>query len=887
MAGTSIARARLRSAQIAAKRVPKRTSAEAAVSERVLLARENFTAFCEAMGKPPAPHMLEWHREIVTGESNDHLQDVAGPNTCLLSPRGPLDLDTPVATPTGWRPLREIRKGSWVYTSGGYLAQVSSRVRYGKAPCWEVVFNDGTTMVCDDSHRWRVRRAVNADKVAAPWRDTTLEQLRTVISTAENVRQKGQRRMVRRAEEGERPWLQPNGRPRWQVPLAAPVMRDELELPVDPYLLGVLITRGSTANNCVRITSSDPDVMARVRDAIPEECEVRELAMATQAWSIRGRTGRGLRSGQPRNPLLPLLEQVGLWSLRAWERTIPDDYLMGSIAQRLALLQGLLDTGAHSRRGGAVVYAARSQAVARAVLELARSLGALAWESPPRMRSRRQVHLITMKLPDGVEPFHCESKARVYQEHVAARRPGALARTIVDIRPAGRREIGCITVDDDLHDFLIKDYVVSCNSAKSTEIGLLCAWLIGRHTLAKKLLRILYVSFNIDVARGKSLAIKNTLLSPEYQEIFPMVRISKSRTADELWAIDYDFAGIDVRGEDAFTLACAGLRGTITSKRSSLVILDDLIKSKQSISNPEVRREMEGNWNSVIVPTMFQGARAIALGTRFHFDDMFATTFTEKKGWRVIIQSALLYDDEGRARSYWPDMWSLAYLMGLQKQDRVAFAYQYMNQAVRATELGVSPELFIKGQIPDSFDEIGVGMDLSAGLGERNDYTVFVLGGRDGDKGYIIDKRRLRCMGNIEKVEALCDLLHEWNLLGRDELGRYQPTFSEVMIWPEAVAYQKSFQGDFKRIVYEEWGLQNLRIKPVEGIRGDKLARFRGVIGLFETQRVVFNKYRDFQIVFDEVMNLGHAPHDDCVDALQILLHQLFRRGSVEVDWTT
>ena len=886
MAGTSIARARLRSAQIAARRVPKRTSAEAQVSERVQLARENFTAFCEAMGKPPAAHMLEWHREIVTGGSNDHLRDVAGPNTCLLSPRGPLDLDTPVATAGGWRPLREIRKGSWVYTSGGYLARVTDRIRYGKAPCWEVVFNDGTTQVCDDSHRWRVRRAVNAAKVSAPWRDTTLEQLRTVVSTVERPRRAGQCRIVRRAEEGERPWIAPNGRPRWQVPLTEPVVREEVGLPIDPYLMGALITRGYAMDGCVRITSSDPDVMDRIAEALPDGCTLARLTMGTTVWSIRGQPGRRTGPLEPRNPMLPLLEEAGLRNVRAWERVIPEAYLIGSIAQRLALLQGLLDTGAHSRRGATVTYTARSEGVAAALLELARSLGALAWESPPRMRTLRQVRVISMQLPEGLEPFHCARKAALYREHAVVRGPGALARTIVDIRPAGQREIGCITVDDERHDFLIKDYVVSCNSAKSTEIGLLCAWLIGRHTLARKLLRILYVSFNIDVARGKSLAIKNTLLSPEYQEIFPMVRISKTRTSDELWAIDYDFAGIDVRGEDAFTLACAGLRGTITSKRSSLVILDDLIKSKQSISNPEVRREMEGNWNSVIVPTMFQGARAIALGTRFHFDDMFATTFTEKKGWRVIIQSALLYDDDGRAHSYWPEMWSLAYLLGVQKQDSVAFAYQYMNKAVRATELGVSPELFIKGQIPDSFDEIGVGMDLSAGLGERNDYTVFMLGGRDGDKGYIIDKRRLRCMGNIEKVEALCDLLHEWNLLGRDELGRYRPTLSEVMVWPEAVAYQKSFQGDFKRIVYEEWGLRNLRIKPVEGIRGDKLARFRGVIGLFETQRIVFNKYRDFQVVQDEVINLGHAPHDDCVDALQILLHQLFRRGPAEVDWS-
>lgn len=817
--------------------------------------------------------MLDWHRELVTGQSNDHLQDVAGPNTCLLSPRGPLDLETPVLTPDGWRPLRELKKNDTVYASNGVPTRVVGTVSYGEQDCWEVVFNDGTSLVCDDSHRWLVRPfAGKLDR----WRETTLQQLRTAVYTK------------RSGEPQEQPpWLNDFGRPRWIVPTARPVVREEFPLPIDPYVMGVLLGRGALAGTGVRLATSDPDVLERLRESLPEGCELREITGATELWSIAGNGSKpeGPRRFHARNPLLPPLEAMGLWPVTTRERPFPRVYLEGSIAQRLALLQGLMDSAGYSRRAGRLTCTVRSEALAEGVLELIRSLGGLARLGEIATGRRSPVPIIHFRLPEELEPFHCSQKSGRYREHLKHCRPNAMARTIVDIRPAGKRAIGCITVESHLHDFLVKNHVVSCNSAKSTEIGLLCAWVIGRHTLAKRLLRILYVSFNIDVARGKSLAIKNTLLSNEYQEIFPMVRISKIRTSDELWSIDFEFAGIDVRGEDAFTLACAGLQGAITSKRSSLVICDDLIKSKKSISNPEVRREMEANWNSVIVPTMFQGARALALGTRFHFDDMFATTFTERNGWKVMVQAALRYDDEGQAHSYWPEMWSLKYLLELQSKDRISFAYQYMNQAVRSTELGVSPELFIKGQIPDSFDEIGVGMDLSAGLGERNDYTVFMLAGRDGDKAYVIDKRRVRSMGNIEKIEALCELLHEWNLLGRDELGRYQPTFSEVKIWPEAVAYQKSFQGDFKRIAYEEWGLTNLRILPVRGVRGDKLARFRGVIGLFETHRVVFNKYRDFQVVMDEIMNLGHAAHDDCADALQIVLEQLFKRGNIQLDW--
>ncbi len=422
-------------------------------------------------------------------------------------------------------------------------------------------------------------------------------------------------------------------------------------------------------------------------------------------------------------------------------------------------------------------------------------------------------------------------------------------------------------------------------SAKSTVIGMLVAWLIGRHAEKKKLLRTLYVSYNVDVARNKSAAIKNLICNKEYQEIFPTVRLSKHRTSDELWSIDFEFAEIDIRGEDAFTIACAGLKGTITSKRSSLIIVDDAIKSAAAIANPDIRREMEANWNNVIVPTMFQGARAIALGTRFHFDDLFTTTFCEKRGWKVITQGALSYDDSGNPKSYWPKMWSIKYLLKLQAEDRTSFSYQYLNRPIKTTELGISPELFVKGEVPDDYDIVGVGIDLSAGMSERNDWTVFTLAGRVGDKVYIIDYKRMRSMGNIEKVEALCELLVEWNLLRMNDDGQFFRTDSPVVIWPEVVAYQKSFEGDLKRMLFNEWQLYNLSISPVKGFRGDKLARLRGIIGLFQGKKIIFNKYRDFSCMTDEVINFGHASHDDCADSLNMVVQGLMKRGGAQIEW--
>ena len=48
------------------------------------------------------------------------------------------------------------------------------------------------------------------------------------------------------------------------------------------------------------------------------------------------------------------------------------------------------------------------------------------------------------------------------------------------------------------------DILAPRGSAKSTVLGLFTAWAIGIHALAKKPLKILYISYTVDVARPKS-----------------------------------------------------------------------------------------------------------------------------------------------------------------------------------------------------------------------------------------------------------------------------------------------------------------------------------------------------------------------------------------------
>ncbi len=315
-------------------------------------------------------------------------------------------------------------------------------------------------------------------------------------------------------------------------------------------------------------------------------------------------------------------------------------------------------------------------------------------------------------------------------------------------------------------------------------------------------------------------------------------------------------------------------------------IIDDPIKSASDIANPDIRKIMQDNWNAVIAPTMFEGGRAICLGTRFRHDDVHATTFNTQNNWSQIVLSAILNNEiTGEEESYWPEMWSLDYLKEKKRQAPIAFSFQYMNQIVRQNELSLAPELLVKAEIATEFDALGVGVDLSAGTKEKNDYTVFVLGGRIGDTIHIIDYRRMRVMGNLEKLDALKELLNDWCVLGKDENGNYFPTYSTCDVWSEAVQYQASLEADFKRVCLNGEGLYNLIWHPVKGFRADKLARFRGIMGMFEDRKIIFNRYRNFTNMFEELTNFGVSSHDDTVDALVWLVTGLSKKSQLQFDY--
>jgi hypothetical protein len=426
-------------------------------------------------------------------------------------------------------------------------------------------------------------------------------------------------------------------------------------------------------------------------------------------------------------------------------------------------------------------------------------------------------------------------------------------------------------------------------SAKSTYAVQWIAWVIGIHAAPGVQLdfKILYACFVLDIALLKSIQIKSVIESVRYQEVFPWVRPSR-KWADGLWKIDNKHAGIPEIGEP-YTLACAGLTGAVASKRSHLIMLDDLIKSPSAIANPDVRQTMRSNWHGIVKPTLFDGGRAVCLGTRMRPDDIYTTDFTSDKGWSTCTTPSIITDDRGVEHSYCEKLYSLQSLIKLRKEDPVSFGYQFQNEITYSADDDLlHPDLVIKDKPPriNDFDALGVGCDLSTSLRESADFTVLTLLGRLDGVLWILDIRRGRYSGNIDKCDVLIEMLLDWGILEtttewkQDRAGRiewehkpphWKYTGMYCDFFPEQEGYQKSMVSDYDRHM-DELKIHNISCCPMK-VKGDKRQKFKSITGLFQLGRVFFNKYRNFDALIQELTLPGG--YDDCVDSLVLGMNGL------------
>lgn len=265
----------------------------------------------------------------------------------------------PVADDRGYVPIEDIEVGDSVFDENGMPTKVLGVFPQGMQHAYEVTFKDGTSVVCNDEHLWAAR-TVTAHHKGYPYRVHTLSDMvaRGIVS----VRQSGPRRGLRLY--------------RWYVPCGKAVERDAVDFKLDPYVVGVLLGDGCLRDPQLSVSSNDEFVVSKVSSLLDAAGYERNEHNYTWHFLRQNPTSRN-KFIMTRELVDLLPDGSQLAGHKSLDRRIPFEYFLGSIEQRYALLQGLMDTDGCITGNGRLncSFATNNRLLANDVRQLAASLG--------------------------------------------------------------------------------------------------------------------------------------------------------------------------------------------------------------------------------------------------------------------------------------------------------------------------------------------------------------------------------------------------------------------------------------------------------------------------------------------------------------------------------
>ncbi|MGL5058615.1 MAG: phage terminase large subunit family protein, partial [Microcoleus sp.] len=345
-----------------------------------------------------------------------------------------LDVATPILTCDGWKTMGEIFPGDFVFGFDGRptLVKGVSNVFYDHA-CFLVRFSDESEIVADADHLWTV--------------DVLAKGTKTLSTKEMSLNFKA-----------------PSGgdkvRNRYSIPMQNPIRGEDSSLLVDPYLLGIWLGDGHGISATIHCTEGDgleykPYFEENGYSVSPNKEE--------SSFTLKVCYGNG------RNTFMRQLTKLGVFK----NKHIPEEYLKGSVAQRTALLQGLMDTDGHITKRGRCEFSTSCLGIKKGFCELLSGLGikftvnefipSFAYLGETRLGklSYRFSFLCYKDFP----VFRLPRKL-IRQPDKTSRSSQTFTRWITDIIPVESRPTKCILVEAEDHLFLAGEKLVPTHNSE-------------------------------------------------------------------------------------------------------------------------------------------------------------------------------------------------------------------------------------------------------------------------------------------------------------------------------------------------------------------------------------------------------------------------------------
>lgn len=366
-------------------------------------------------------------------ENNDKLKelfpDVLYADPSKESPKWSLASDTPVLTTKGWTTHGALQVGDVVFGSDGKAIKVlGNSGPMHDIECFKVVFDD-CSLVASGEHLWPVEC-----KIGAEWNGSVIK---TKMTSELKARSKRERMLSTPVIDGSQ----------------------NLDLPVDPYVLGLWLGNGTAGTNIISFNN----------DYLAEGLE--EISQAGYSYYIHRAKTEDNFSMYGIDGLKEKLEKLGC--LRS--KHVPSAYLKACPDDRRALLQGLMDSDGTckkdgpSRCGGMCMFSNTNADLASSALFLATSLGMRPSiiDFMPKTRGKQRVYQVYFIGVKSNPPFRLHHKlSRCKDKRVK------VARYVQRVERTESVVVNCIKVDAPDHLYLAGEYLVPTHN--SEDDGIVC-----------------------------------------------------------------------------------------------------------------------------------------------------------------------------------------------------------------------------------------------------------------------------------------------------------------------------------------------------------------------------------------------------------------------------
>lgn len=353
-------------------------------------------------------------------------------------------ISTVIPTLDGTKLLGDIRPGDYILDRKGNPTKVLGVFPQGKIDNYKITLSDGRITYCNSEHIWSCYTSKGNLKDF-----TVMDMLKKGLKTNSSKTEY-----------------------RFKIPMNQCINYPERKLQIDPYVMGCLIGDGCLKEQAVTISSTDEELIAECCKLIPEAISYNRGCLNNYSWIFYCKpyikNGHKIKRLQTADFLSTYPRLIKSSSAN---KIIPKDYLYSSKEQRLALLQGLLDTdGSIDKEKGRIRFTSINYNLILQIQQLVRSLGfnaTISFDNRKEKYTTAICYNLSIQCPNQEKPKLFRLKRKKDIAIKISNKKGLnvnkLAITNIEKMPE-KEEMVCILVDNEEHLYLTNDFIVTHNT---------------------------------------------------------------------------------------------------------------------------------------------------------------------------------------------------------------------------------------------------------------------------------------------------------------------------------------------------------------------------------------------------------------------------------------